>query len=433
MMIVVLTMSDSVAWNSYIASPVLLCADFGFVPKPYYLELAILCITQTILKIISGDIKDPKRVPNRLEVLYFLFQIVTCWGSTISIFMAFPLPSHGFSTDGWYDYNMVVYMFSCSSACITGVQFLINAFMITFEEAAGGSKFWRFQMMQKKRLEEKEAVELPNDADSSSTHNGSGSGMSPGVLVPPGVQDPSADHPGADQPSQTGQISTPPAEVAPSSITLTLVAVNAKYATVEEAQKLIEEQLKGQFEIKHGTLKLDKKRCMCQCYYDVKDFLKANNDCLPEELSLLKCFLLVGLFILLPILPALVTHYFPMLWAYIWIFLPTAGACFLIAKWMAYLTEYESLKNCHPIVESLALALVRCLLVFVALFVFQAPMEIGCFLYGYSLDEMPVDGNEYTGAISQWWHTRDTGDYLNCVSDRASDGAGAIFDVMSWF
>merc|ERR1712086_551409 len=136
---VVITMSDSVAWNSYITSPALLCADFGYVPKPYYLELVMLCVTQIILKIISGSsaIKKQDRKPNRLEVLYFLFQIVACWGSTISIFAAFPLPSHGFSTDGWYDYNMVVYMFSCSPACITGVQFLINAFMIHFEASHG--------------------------------------------------------------------------------------------------------------------------------------------------------------------------------------------------------------------------------------------------------------------------------------------------------
>ena len=91
---------------------------------------------------------------------------------------------------------------------------------------------------------------------------------------------------------------------------------------------------------------------------------------------------------------------------------------------MNCLTEENPLKDCHICVESLALALVRCLLVFVALFVFQAPMEIEVFLYGYPLDEMQVNGNGYSGAISQWWHTRDTGDYLNCVSDSASDASG---------
>merc|ERR1712086_66336 len=136
MMIVVLSMSDSIAWNSYIARPELLCDDFGFVPKPYYLEMIILGVTQIILKIISSDVKELETGPNRLEVLYILFQVVTSWGSTISIFNAFPLHNEFPTTDGWHDYNMVIYMFSCSSACITGVQFLVNGFMIFFENAA---------------------------------------------------------------------------------------------------------------------------------------------------------------------------------------------------------------------------------------------------------------------------------------------------------
>merc|ERR1712166_1464964 len=87
MMIVVLTMKDSIAWNSYIARPDLLCDDFGFVPKPYYLELLILVFTQVILKIISSDSsKALGDGPNRLQVLYILYQVVACWGSTISIF-----------------------------------------------------------------------------------------------------------------------------------------------------------------------------------------------------------------------------------------------------------------------------------------------------------------------------------------------------------
>merc|ERR1712166_1080901 len=122
-----------------------------------------------------------------------------------------------------------------------------------------------------------------------------------------------------------------------------------------------------------------------------------------------------------------------MLWAYIWMFLPCVPVVFVISvalTKMTYTHSFEGLPSClYPIV----LILVRCLLLFMALFTFQAPMEIGCFLYGYSLDEMPADGNEYTGAIDQWWHTRDTAAYFNCVVDRTSDNAGAVFDVMSWF
>ena len=48
----------------------------------------------------------------------------------------------------------------------------------------------------------KEDAELQNnDADRSSAHNGSGTGMSPGVLMPPGVQDLSTDLFAAHQPS----------------------------------------------------------------------------------------------------------------------------------------------------------------------------------------------------------------------------------------
>merc|ERR1712086_1043617 len=168
MMIVVLTMKDSIAWNSYIARPDLLCDDFGFVPKPYYLEMIILGVTQFILKIISSDVKELETGPNRLEVLYILFQVVTSWGSTISIFNAFPLHNEFPTTDGWYDYNMVVYMFSCSSACITGVQFLVNGFMIAFEERALGEK-WQ------ERWDKMTAKESDTDS-SSGTAQASGSG-----------------------------------------------------------------------------------------------------------------------------------------------------------------------------------------------------------------------------------------------------------------
>merc|ERR1712166_1122449 len=170
MMIVVLTMKDSIAWNSYIARPDLLCDDFGFVPKPYYLELLILVVTQVILKIISSDLNRKRHNadigPNLLEVPYILFQVVTSWGSTISIFNAFPLHNEFPTTDGWYDYNMVVYMFSCSSACITGVQFLVNGLMIVFENKALNLEF-EFGVLMKR-----------GDTDSSSgTAQASGSGL----------------------------------------------------------------------------------------------------------------------------------------------------------------------------------------------------------------------------------------------------------------
>merc|ERR1712086_32199 len=366
MMIVVLTMSDSIAWNSYIARPELLCDDFGFVPKPYYLELLILGVTQFILKIISSDVKKFDAGPNRLEVLYILFQVVTCWGSTISIFNAFPLHNEFPTTDGWYDYNMVVYMFSCSSACITGVQFLVNGFMIVFEEGALGEKLkkkgvdWREEWTTERRA-------AFYDTDSSSgTAQASGSG-----------------------------------------------------AAVEMGEGGSE-----------GTL--EKKGCMCDCFYSVKAFLKEPVECCDE--TYLAYWLGVsGIFMLLPILPALVTHYFAMVWAYIWMFLP----CFSGSVWIMYLlvdmAEGGALENVPDCCGSFILGMARCLLVFVMLFLFQAPMEIGCFLYGYSLDAMPADGNEYTGAISQWWHTRDTAAYFDCVADRASDSAGAVFDVLSWF
>merc|ERR1712086_1020102 len=315
MMIVVLSMSDSIAWNSYIARPDLLCDDFGFVPKPYYLEMIILGVTQIILKIISSDVKELETGPNRLEVLYILFQAVTSWGSTISIFNAFPLHNEFPTTDGWYDYNMVVYMFSCSSACITGVQFLVNAFMIAFEEGALGEKLkkkgvdWREEWTTERRA----AFEM-------------GEGGSEGTL--------------------------------------------------------------------------EKKGCMCDCFYSVKAFLKEPVECCDE--TYLAYWLGVsGIFMLLPILPALVTHYFAMVWAYIWMFLP----CFSGSVWFMYLlvdmAEGGALENVPDCCGSFILVMVRCLLVFVMLFLFQAPMEIGCFLYGYSLDAMPADGNEYTGAISQ--------------------------------
>merc|ERR1712166_799761 len=370
MMIVVLTMKDSIAWNSYIARPDLLCDDFGFVPKPYYLELLILVVTQVILKIISSDLNRKRHNadigPNLLEVPYILFQVVTSWGSTISIFNAFPLHNEFPTTDGWYDYNMVVYMFSCSSACITGVQFLVNAFMIAFEEGALGEKLkkksvdWREEWTTERRA-------AFYDTDSSSgTAQASGSG-----------------------------------------------------AAVEMGEGGSE-----------GTL--EKKGCMCDCFYSVKAFLKEPVECCNET-WLVYWLGVSGTFMLLPILPALVTHYFAMVWAYCWMFLPCFAVAFGIMFLLSEMMEENVLENVPDCCASFILVMVRCLLVFVMLFIFQAPMEIGCFQYGYSLDAMPADGNEYTGAISQWWHTRDTAAYFDCVADRASDSAGAVFDVLSWF
>jgi len=394
MMIVVLTMSDSIAWNSYIARPELLCDDFGFVPKPYYLELLILGVTQFILKIISSDVKKLETGPNRLEVLYILFQVVTSWGSTISIFNAFPLHNEFPTTDGWYDYNMVVYMFSCSSACITGVQFLVNAFMIAFEEGALGEKLkkksvdWREEWTTERRA-------AFYDTDSSSgTAQASGSG----AAVEMGNREECSSD--TDSSSGTAQGSSSGAAV---------------------------EMGEGGSE---GTL--EKKGCMCDCFYSVKAFLKEPVECCNET-WLVYWLGVSGTFMLLPILPALVTHYFAMVWAYCWMFLPCFLAAFGIMYLLVDMAEGGALENVPDCCASFILVMVRCLLVFVMLFIFQAPMEIGCFLYGYSLDAMPADGNEYTGAISQWWHTRDTAAYFDCVADRASDSAGAVFDVLSWF
>ena len=77
------------------------------------------------------------------------------------------------------------------------------------------------------------------------------------------------------------------------------------------------------------------------------------------------------------------------------------AACGIFAG-LVSMAKGKVLENVPNCCESFILAMVRCLLVFGMLFIFQAPMEIGCFLYGYSLDAMPADGNEYTGAISQW-------------------------------
>merc|ERR1712086_397640 len=392
MMIVVLSMSDSIAWNSYIARPDLLCDDFGFVPKPYYLELLILGVTQIILKIISSDVKELETGPNRLEVLYILFQVVTSWGSTISIFNAFPLHNEFPTTDGWYDYNMVIYMFSCSSACITGVQFLVNGFMIVFENKALGEKW---QERWDKMTAKENGVECSPDTDSSSgTAAASGSGAA--VEICNGEEC----SPDTDSSSGTAQASDSGAAV---------------------------EMGEGGSE---GTL--EKKGRMCECYYSVKAFFKEPVECC-NGLPLAIWFGVSGTFMLLPILPALVTHYFAMLWAYIWMFLPCFLAAFGIMYLLVEMMEDNVLENVPDCCGSFILVMVRCLLVFVALFIFQAPMEIGCFLYGYSLDAMPADGNEYTGAISQWWHTRDMAAYFDCVADRASDSAGAVFDVLSWF
>merc|ERR1712086_691978 len=330
----------------------------------YYLELLILGVTQFILKIISSDVKKFDAGPDRLEVLYILFQVVTCWGSTISIFNAFPLHNEFPTTDGWYDYNMVIYMFSCSSACITGVQFLVNGVMIVFENKALGEKW---QERWDKMTAKENGVECSPDTDSSS---------------------------GTAQASDSG-------------------------AAVEMGEGGSE-----------GTL--EKKGRMCECYYSVKAFFKEPVKCC-NGLPLAIWFGVSGTFMLLPILPALVTHYFAMLWAYIWMFLPCFLAAFGIMYLLVEMMEDNVLENVPDCCGSFILVMVRCLLVFVALFIFQAPMEIGCFLYGYSLDAMPADGNEYTGAISQWWHTRDTAAYFDCVADRASDSAGAVFDVLSWF
>merc|ERR1711966_209195 len=129
----------------------------------------------------------------------------------------------------------------------------------------------------------------------------------------------------------------------------------------------------------------------------MKVFFKKPVEC-SSDCPLTIWFLCSGTFMLLPVLPALVTHYFAMLWAYFWMFLPCLLALWGIVLFLAEGSK-NTLENVPKCCESFILVAVRCLLVFIALFICQAPMEIGCFLYGYSLDEMPADGNEYTGAI----------------------------------
>ena len=104
---------------------------------------------------------------------------------------------------------------------------------------------------------------------------------------------------------------------------------------------------------------------------------------------------------LLPILPVLMTHYFAMPWAYFWMLLPCFLAVYGIMCLLAGMMEnhFFKINNVPKCCEVFVLVAVRCLLVLIALFVFQAPMEVGCFQYGYSLDEMPANRNEYTAPV----------------------------------
>ena len=175
-------------------------------------------------------------------------------------------------------------------------------------------------------------------------------------------------------------------------------------------------------------------RC-CTCYYVLKAFMKTEVECAPPVMWV---YVVLGLLFLLPIIPAMYTHYSPMFMAYCWMFLPSLLVVFMIFTCIIRLEQSQESHKGQPTswarVKALLLSMfIRCLCVFMALFTVQAPIEIGCFLYGYSLNSMPADGGEYLGAISHWWHTRDTTDYFDCLVDRTSDQAGAIFDVLSWF
>ena len=121
------------------------------VSSPYYFVVLSIVVTQIILRCFTSA-PTSKHAPtqiNKVQIVYLLIQVVSCWATAIGIFGKFPLSRFdGRGTNGWFDYNVMVYVLSYSSPCLTGLQYLVNALMELMKDKGENA----FELCKKTKL-----------------------------------------------------------------------------------------------------------------------------------------------------------------------------------------------------------------------------------------------------------------------------------------
>jgi hypothetical protein len=138
--------------------------------------------------------------------------------------------------------------------------------------------------------------------------------------------------------------------------------------------------------------------------------------------------LVCGFLLVVPLVPAIFTHLLPAAVAYCWLFFPGAFACCgLLFGTVSVL--FESCKDCC---KKIAPSVFTPILIIVAIFCLLAPIEVGTYLYSFSLINNPITGSDYTSVLDHWFFNRGTQRWFRCLRATNPNTYGRAVDFMNW-
>ena len=72
------------------------------------------------------------------------------------------------------------------------------------------------------------------------------------------------------------------------------------------------------------------------------------------------------------------------------------------------------------------------ILIFIAIFILLAPIEVGTYLYSFSLINNPITGSDYISVLEHWFSNRGTQRWFRCLKATNPNTYGQAVDFMNW-
>ena len=150
--------------------------------------------------------------------------------------------------------------------------------------------------------------------------------------------------------------------------------------------------------------------------------------------------LVCGFLLVVPLVPAIFTHLLPAAVAYCWLFFPGAAVCYGLCYGGCCATKASDAEaqqeeeqsggaeDCYNISASLFTPI----LTIVAIFILLAPIEVGTYLYSFSLINNPITGSDYISALEHWFSNRGTQRWFRCLKATNPNTYGQAVDFMNW-
>merc|ERR1712086_897544 len=82
--------------------------------------------------------------------------------------------------------------------------------------------------------------------------------------------------------------------------------------------------------------------------------------------------------------------------------------------------------------KSISASVFTPILIIAAIFILLAPIEVGTYLYSFSLINNPITGSDYISVLEHWFSNRGTQRWFRCLKATNPNTYGQAVDFMNW-